>query len=101
MNENPMGGEPQATEGAQAPAASAPVETPAAAPSGDAAPAADWRVSLPEGWADKLKDVESADDAMAALERGLAYRDDSRLKPTKQGWLCGNELYGALLDLAP
>lgn len=35
------------------------------------------------------------------VERGLAYRDDGRLKPTKQGWLCGNELYGALLDLAP
>ena len=35
------------------------------------------------------------------VERGLAFRDGARLKPTKQGWLCGNELYGALLDLAP
>lgn len=34
----------------------------------------DWRASLPEGWADKLKDVESADDAMKALERGLGYK---------------------------
>ena len=73
MNENPMGGEAQATEGAADPAASAPIETPAAVPSGDATPVADWRASMPEGWADKLKDVESADDAMAALERGLSY----------------------------
>lgn len=73
MNENLMGGEPQATEGTQTPAAPAPAETPAPVPSGEPAPPTDWRVSLPEGWADKLKDVESADDAMAALERGLAY----------------------------
>lgn len=35
------------------------------------------------------------------VDSGLAFRDGDRLKPTKQGWLCGNELYGALLDLAP
>lgn len=34
----------------------------------------DWRSSFPEGWAEKLKDVESADDAMKALERGLGYK---------------------------
>lgn len=35
------------------------------------------------------------------VERGLAFNEDDRLKPTEQGWLCGNELYGRLLDLAP
>lgn len=34
---------------------------------------ADWRTGLPEGWGEKLKDVESADDALKALERGLSY----------------------------
>lgn len=32
---------------------------------------------------------------------GLAVHEDGRWKPTDQGWLCGNELYGRLLDLAP
>lgn len=35
------------------------------------------------------------------VERGFAFWDEGRLKPTHQGWLCGNELYGALLNLAP
>ena len=26
---------------------------------------------------------------------------DGRWRPTDAGWLCGNELYGRLLDLAP
>lgn len=34
-------------------------------------------------------------------ERGLVFNESGRLKPTEKGWLCGNELYGALLDLAP
>ena len=34
-------------------------------------------------------------------ERGLVFNENGRLKPTEKGWLCGNELYGALLDRAP
>lgn len=34
-------------------------------------------------------------------ERGLLVRKGRRYTPTERGWLCGNELYGALLDLAP
>lgn len=34
----------------------------------------DWRAGLPEGWADRLKDVKNAEDAMKALERGLGYQ---------------------------
>ncbi|OUO91513.1 coproporphyrinogen III oxidase [Gordonibacter sp. An230] len=38
----------------------------------------------------------------ASLEaQGLVVREDGRFKPTERGWLCGNELYGALFDLAP
>lgn len=33
--------------------------------------------------------------------RGLASWQGQRLVPTEQGWLLGNELYGALWDLAP
>lgn len=45
----------------------------------------DWRAGLPDGWADRLKDVKDADEAMKALERGLSYRpaekaDDITLK---------------------
>ena len=32
---------------------------------------------------------------------GLIVHEDGRWKPTERGWLCGNELYGRLLDLAP
>ncbi len=31
---------------------------------------------------------------------GLVELTDNRYKPTKQGWLCGNELYGRIFDLA-
>lgn len=34
-------------------------------------------------------------------ELGLVRREEDRLKPTNRGWLCGNELYGRILDLAP
>ena len=34
-------------------------------------------------------------------EDGLIAHEDGRWKPTERGWLCGNELYGRLLDLAP
>ncbi len=35
------------------------------------------------------------------LARGLLAEKNDRLAPTEQGWLLGNELYGALWDLAP
>lgn len=35
------------------------------------------------------------------LARGLLAEKDGRLCPTRSGWLLGNELYGALWDLAP
>ena len=35
------------------------------------------------------------------LARGLLTEKNDRLAPTQQGWLLGNELYGALWDLAP
>lgn len=35
------------------------------------------------------------------LARGLLVERGDRLAPTQQGWLLGNELYGALWDLAP
>ena len=41
------------------------------------------------------------DDAIAHLvEEGLATFDGKRFSPTTRGWLCGNELYGELFDLA-
>lgn len=41
------------------------------------------------------------DDELADLERlGLIERSGGRVRPTERGWLCGNELYGRLFDLA-
>lgn len=44
-------------------------------------------------------------DALAVLEElaqeGLVVHEDGRWRPTERGWLCGNELYGNLFDLAP
>ena len=41
------------------------------------------------------------DETLADLEeRGLARFEGGRFVPTKRGWLCGNELYGELFDLA-
>ena len=34
------------------------------------------------------------------IERGLVAKRESRMVPTHRGWLLGNELYGALWDLA-
>ena len=34
---------------------------------------ADWRSAFPAEWGDRLKNVNSAEDAARALERGLAY----------------------------
>ena len=33
-------------------------------------------------------------------EAGLCEHVDGRWRPTERGWLCGNQLYGALFDLA-
>lgn len=46
-----------------------------------------------------LPDAPCVMDDLVA--RGLASRQGGRFAPTELGWLCGNELYGALLDLAP
>lgn len=37
-------------------------------------------------------------DALA--EQGLCEHVEGRWRPTERGWLCGNQLYGALFDLA-
>lgn len=34
------------------------------------------------------------------IDYGLVQHKDSNIVPTKKGWLCGNELYSKLLDLA-
>lgn len=43
--------------------------------------------------------VAAAFNELASL--GLAEHKGGRWRPTRTGWLCGNELYGRLLDLAP
>lgn len=46
--------------------------------------------------------IPEAYEAMEDLvEEGYVEHVDGRWKPTSQGWLCGNDLYGRLLDLAP
>ena len=46
--------------------------------------------------------LSGVSDALANLEtEGLVVHRDGRWCPTARGWLCGNELYGTLFDLAP
>ncbi len=46
--------------------------------------------------------LPEAPAAFAELEAlGLVCHGEGRWRPTDAGWLCGNELYGRLLDLAP
>ena len=46
--------------------------------------------------------VDGVDEAFLELQHlGYVVHEEGRMKPTKLGWLCGNELYGRLLDLAP
>ena len=45
-----------------------------------------------------LPDVERCFEELEEL--GLVFREDGRYKPTRTGWLCGNELYGRIFDLA-
>ena len=47
-------------------------------------------------------EVRSVAEAFAELSAlGLVEHAGGRWRPTERGWLCGNELYGRLLDLAP
>ena len=61
---------------------------------------------VPKGRVDALGEGGLLAQAPAAFERlqqrGLVSLDgeDGRWKPTERGWLCGNELYGELFDLA-
>lgn len=46
--------------------------------------------------------LDGLDETLAELRNeGLVDHADGVWKPTDKGWLCGNELYGALFDLAP
>ena len=48
------------------------------------------------------KYVEGVQAAFEELETlGYVEHADSRWRPTRKGWLCGNDLYGRLFDLAP
>ena len=52
-------------------------------------------------YARQLLGEAALDDAVRWCQaRGLAQWEDGRLVPTHDGWLMGNELYGALWDLA-
>lgn len=43
----------------------------------------------------------AADEAFTELsEQSLVVHENGRWRPTERGWLCGNELYGRLFDLA-
>ena len=45
--------------------------------------------------------LPDAPAALAELEgEGLVEHAGGRWRPTDRGWLCGNELYGRLFDLA-
>ena len=46
--------------------------------------------------------IPAVSDAFSSLETdGYVVHENGRWRPTTQGWLCGNDLYGRLLDLAP
>ncbi len=49
--------------------------------------------------AEELPDVFSVYEQL--VDDGLVVHEDGRWKPTERGWLCGNELYGQIFDLAP
>lgn len=48
---------------------------------------------------DVLSEANSAFERLEDL--GLAIHENRRWRPSLRGWLCGNELYGILFDLAP
>ena len=46
--------------------------------------------------------LPGAPEVLVDLTRqGLVVHEDGRFCPTTRGWLCGNDLYGALYNLAP
>ena len=46
--------------------------------------------------------IPEACEALEELAReGFVEHDEGRWKPTRMGWLCGNDMYARLLDLAP
>ncbi|MCI8367579.1 MAG: radical SAM family heme chaperone HemW [Eggerthellaceae bacterium] len=49
--------------------------------------------------AELLPEAPALFDSLCEL--GLVKQEHGRFKPTELGWLCGNELYGRILDLAP
>ena len=49
----------------------------------------------------ELKPVQSLPPSTNSPSLGLVKHADGRWRPTDAGWLCGNELCGRLLDLAP
>ena len=58
---------------------------------------------VPDGQVARAADLlPEAPATFASLEeRGFVEHVNSRWRPTERGWLCGNELYGELFDLAP
>ena len=46
-----------------------------------------------------LPEVSTVFESLA--DKGLVVHTEGRWRPTERGWLCGNELYGAIFDLAP
>ena len=56
-----------------------------------------------------LRSIEQAQDFLPSVQEtfdelcslGLCMHEGDRYKPTEKGWLCGNELYGRIFDLAP
>ena len=46
-----------------------------------------------------LPEVSTVFESLAG--KGLVVHTEGRWRPTERGWLCGNELYGAIFDLAP
>ena len=52
--------------------------------------------------ASALEWIPNALDELESLEAdGYVEHIDGRWRPTRLGWLCGNDLYSRLLDLAP
>ena len=44
---------------------------------------------------------EAAEAMQSLVDDGYVVHENARWQPTKTGWLCGNDLYSRLLDLAP
>lgn len=55
----------------------------------------DERVNEASKYLNRLNDT-----FLKLIHDGLVVHEDGRYKPTERGWLCGNELYSAIFDLA-